>query len=118
VLLEVPSGTFNPSLENPEDAARRELLEETGYAAGELISLGRINEDPTKESHTIYPFLSIHVERVSSQNLNAGECIDGVEVPLDSIEQRAFSGEIDVAVSIATIFRASKKLKEIGQRAL
>jgi ADP-ribose pyrophosphatase len=38
-VLELPSGAVDPG-ERPEDAVRRELLEETGCAAAEIVPLG------------------------------------------------------------------------------
>lgn len=40
VSLSFPAGTFNPG-EDPFDCAKRELMEETGYVAGEWRALGR-----------------------------------------------------------------------------
>src|SRR5258708_12836834 len=42
--LELPSGLVDPG-ETPEEAARRELLEETGYEAGEVEVLGGMDPD-------------------------------------------------------------------------
>ena len=44
-FIELPSGALEPS-EKAEAAARRELLEETGYSVGELKSLGWFFECP------------------------------------------------------------------------
>jgi ADP-ribose pyrophosphatase len=39
-LMEIPAGTAEED-ESPEETARRELLEETGYRAGELTLIAR-----------------------------------------------------------------------------
>ena len=40
VLTEIPAGKLDAPDEDPEEAARRELREETGYTCDELIALG------------------------------------------------------------------------------
>lgn len=54
-MLEVPAGMHQPD-ETLEDCARRELLEETGYEAGKLQSLGAYYTSPgfTDEQHYLY----------------------------------------------------------------
>jgi ADP-ribose pyrophosphatase len=43
-VLELPSGQVDPG-EDPVDAIRRELLEETGCEAGEIVSFGQLYTD-------------------------------------------------------------------------
>ena len=45
VTLEIPGGLVDPG-EDPRDAVVRECLEETGYGAGEVSSLGVLNPNP------------------------------------------------------------------------
>lgn len=43
-MVEVPAGAVDPG-EQPEEAARRELLEETGYVANQMVNMGRYCEN-------------------------------------------------------------------------
>lgn len=52
------------------DAATRELLEETGYQAGEMISLGRYYDLPSETNHWCQIFLATNCRFTSSPLLD------------------------------------------------
>jgi len=64
VTLEIPAGSVKEN-EVPADAARRELLEETGYAAGNLIHLGTWECNPALQTNRLHTFLGVDVEKVA-----------------------------------------------------
>src|SRR5207253_5518562 len=55
--LSVPAGLMHPG-EPPLDAARRELLEETGYEAADWKRLGTFVVDGNRQCGTMYVFLA------------------------------------------------------------
>jgi ADP-ribose pyrophosphatase len=56
-LWELPAGAIDPG-ESPADAARRELLEETGYRAGTLTKLGQFFTGPGSCNEQMHAFLA------------------------------------------------------------
>jgi ADP-ribose pyrophosphatase len=72
-LYEVPAGTLEPG-EEPADCASRELLEETGYRAASLKSLGAIYTAPGYSSEVLHLFMANAV-RAGSQRLEDDEAI-------------------------------------------
>lgn len=66
--------------EKPEVAARRELLEETGYKAGRMELLSRIAENTGFSDRTIWYFLATDCEKVQDPE-------EGVEVTTVEIAQ-------------------------------
>jgi len=57
MVLELPSGHVEEG-ETPEQAARKELLEETGYIAGEMIPLGALSSDPGRLANQMWSFFA------------------------------------------------------------
>jgi len=67
--LEFPGGVFEPG-ENPEDAAVRELQEETGYKPGKIKKIGEFSPNPAIMSNKVHFFLA---EDLSSGRQNPDE---------------------------------------------
>ena len=55
--LELPAGVIEQD-EDPLEAAKRELLEETGYIAPNWTPLGRFSTDPSNHSNYAYFFIA------------------------------------------------------------
>ncbi len=68
--------------EEPQDAATRELLEETGYAAAEVIDLGATWANFGNHTNRVHHFLAVGCTRVAGQSLDEGELITVRVLPM------------------------------------
>lgn len=66
--------------EKPEEAARRELLEETGYTAGKLIDLGEVCESPAIFSGRMRCYLALDCVTSECAHPELTEAISGVRI--------------------------------------
>lgn len=71
--------------ESPEAAARRELLEETGYAADDLIDLGSTWANFGNHTNRVHHFLARGCARVAEQSLDDSESIVVHVLSLDGL---------------------------------
>ncbi|MFL5813153.1 MAG: NUDIX hydrolase [Bdellovibrionia bacterium] len=108
--LEIPGGVMDPTDQDPQAAAIREMTEETGYVPTEnfrCISLGWTFPNPAIQDNRCHSFIVGPVKKVSQQKLDAAEMIDIIEVPIEEIPERILKGEITHALMLNTFFFAT-----------
>jgi ADP-ribose pyrophosphatase len=108
--VEVPAGYIDPG-ETPEEAALRELKEETGYEPTELIHLASYYQDQGISSAYNHAFLALNCEKVSDQNLDESEYISYLECKLTEALELVEDGTIQDANSIIALTKAKSKLR-------
>ena len=112
MLLELPAGVCGDE-DVPEKVASKELFEETGYKAPELLFLGRVIGYPTKDSHHIDLFLAKTVKYCGANCSEETEDIEVVFIPINRLLNFISRGDILVSGTISCIIKALLYLKKI-----
>jgi len=108
ICLEIPGGMVDPD-ESPLEAARRELLEETGCEAESWQQIGMVKPNPAFQTNRCFSFLAKGAKKVAEQDPDENEEIEVLKMDLDSIPERIASGEIQHALVICAFFFAQMK---------
>jgi ADP-ribose diphosphatase len=80
VMLEIPAGHVDPK-EDREAAARRELLEETGYGGGTWHALGALHPVASRFANQVHSYLALGVRKVGEPLQEESENLHIREIP-------------------------------------
>ena len=102
--LELPGGVIDPG-EEPLVAAKRELLEETGYSSTEWELVGSMFANPARQTNRIHIFFARNATVAGRQQLDASEDIEYLLLPIRAIQKSIENGEFSQALHIASYYR-------------
>jgi 8-oxo-dGTP pyrophosphatase MutT (NUDIX family) len=104
VTIEIPGGMVDLTDSSPAESARRELLEETGYVAGELVLIGSVAPNPAFLNNRCYTYLALDARRVGEPQLDGTEDIEFELVPAAKLPELVVTGKITHSLVIAAFY--------------
>jgi 8-oxo-dGTP pyrophosphatase MutT (NUDIX family) len=109
--LETPGGAVDSSDEDPMEAAKRELLEETGHQASAWFPLGKLRPNPAILNNYCHFYLALGARRVAELELDEAEELEVVSYNLKEVEKLIQEGGIQHALVVAAfqLFELFKK---------
>ena len=111
--IEIPGGCVDDTDKNFEDAAARELLEETGYTFSSYEYLGKISPNPSTNSNLLHMFLAKGGKKVAEQQLDDNEEIEIVLLSIEELKELIRENKIIQAMHLSCILYALNRMNQI-----
>ena len=106
VTLEVPAGKLEKG-EDPKEAALRELSEETGLTAKNIVHIGDLYTTPALIDEVIHMYIATDLTQ-GEQHLDYDEFVNTLKIPLSKAVDMVMDGEIKDSKTQTVILKAEK----------
>lgn len=101
IVLEIPGGLIDDDDENTETAARRELLEETGFSSDNFVLLGKSRPNPALQNNTVFHYLALDCEKTQDVSFDEHESVAAKIVSLEDAKTLIADGTIAHSLVVA-----------------
>ena len=112
VSLEIPGGVIDEG-ETPQQALRRELLEETGYQFDDFELLSVVYANPSTANNHTYCYLARGGKKVQEQKLDEQEELVVEAFTIDEVKKLLLNNKIPQALHCTGLFYALIKLGKL-----
>lgn len=113
LFMEVPAGKIDKG-EHPDVTAKRELLEETGLKAKNLVNIGHFYPAIGYADEIIHIYVATDLEQ-TDENTDDDEFVRLRRIPFKEAIQKVHAGEIDDGKTITCLLRAVNYLKNLAR---
>ncbi len=105
--------------ESPEEAAKREVEEETGYTGGAVFHVGTSYPNPANHTNQVHTYLSVGGKISQDQNLEVGETIHVEKIPFKTvIEEMSKPDSVYPVIYLAALFHTMNFIRSSSDPAL
>ncbi|NQX40590.1 ADP-ribose pyrophosphatase YjhB, NUDIX family [Pedobacter steynii] len=112
ISLEIPGGVIDGD-EKPEDAVRRELLEETGYSFQTIALIATLYPNPATANNVTYTYLLTGGVKTQEQHLDEHEILNVEKYSIAEVKQLLLENKIDQSLHASALFYGLLKLEAI-----
>ena len=115
-MLELPAGKLDVAGEDAYDGALRELKEETGIVAADMMPLGEIYSSVGFCDEAIHMYLAVNIKQ-EEQCLDKDEFIHVEKIPLGRAVEMCLKGELRDAKTVACVLKSYIILEQLQRGA-
>ena len=108
-VIECPAGMMEKG-EDPLVAAKRELLEETGYTSEDWTCIGPTLESTSKLTNTMHLFLARNAIPTAAQHLDPYEHVEVIKVSLEAAVEMVMGGIIKANSTAHLILKVARMM--------